>query len=131
MFPKLKPNGEVCLLADLVARNKFTVMDHGPILNQALILRTLARVKFRSSIDLSNWYFHIRVQPEDEIYNTIKTPFSSFACRVMLQGDTNASTIAMRIIEHILEKFIGNFVWAYLDYINIYSDSLEEHIQHC
>jgi hypothetical protein len=28
MFPKLKPNGEVRLLADLVARNKITVKDH-------------------------------------------------------------------------------------------------------
>jgi hypothetical protein len=80
IFPNLKPNGEVRLLADLVARNKITVKDHGPIENQALILRTLARAKFRTSIDLSNWYFQIRVQQEDEKYNTIKTPFGSFAC---------------------------------------------------
>jgi hypothetical protein len=46
MFPKLKPNGEVHLLADLVAKNKITVKDHGPIPNQAGILRTLARMIF-------------------------------------------------------------------------------------
>ena len=128
MFPKLKPNGEVRLLADLVARNKITIKDHGPIPNQALILRTLARAKYRSSIDLSNWYFQIRINPEDEKYNTIKTPFGSFACKVMLQGDTNAPATAMRVIEHVLEGCIGKFVWAYLDDINIYSDTLDEHI---
>jgi hypothetical protein len=131
MFPKLKPIGEVRLLTDLVARNKITVKDHGPIPNQALILRTMACVKFRSSMDHSNWYFQIRVQQEDEKYNTIKTPFGSFACRVMLPGDTNAPATAIRVIEHILEGFICNFVWAYLDDINIYSDTLEEHIQYC
>jgi hypothetical protein len=61
----LMPNGELCLIADLVARNKITVKDHDRIPNQVLILRTLAGVKFHSSIDLCNWYFQIRVQPED------------------------------------------------------------------
>jgi len=93
-----------------------------------MILRAVARAKYRSTIDLSNWYFQVRVSPEDEKYNTIKTPFGSFACRVMLQGDTNAPATAMRVIEHVLDGLIGKNVWAYLDDITIFSDTQGDHI---
>jgi hypothetical protein len=131
MFPKLKPNasGEIRLLADLVPRNNITIKDHGGIPNQAMILRTVARAKFRSSIDLSNWYFQVRIDPADEKYNTIKTPFGSFACKVMLQGDTNAPATAMRVIEFVLDGLIGKCVWAYMDDITIYSDTWEDYIE--
>ena len=111
MFPKLKPNSEICLIADLVPRNAITVKDRGRIPNQSMILRAVARAKYRSTIDLWNWYFQVRVSPENEKYNTIKTPFGSFACRVMLQGDTNAPATAMRVIEHVLDGLIGKNVW--------------------
>ena len=103
--------------------------DHGGIPNQQTILRAIARAKFRSSIDLSNWYFQIRVDPEDEKYNTIKTPFGSFACKVMLQGDANAPATAMRVIESVLDGLIGKCVWAYMDDITIFSETYEDHIK--
>ena len=71
MFPKLKPNGEIRLLADLVPRNDITKKNDSTIPNQSMILRTVARAKYRSTIDLSNWYFQIRVAPEDEALNKI------------------------------------------------------------
>ena len=128
MFPKLKPNGEIRLLADLIPRNDITIKDHGGIPNQAMILRTVARAQLRSSIDLSNWYFQIRIDPTNETYNTIKTLFGSFACKVMLQGDTNAPATAMRVIEFVLDGLIGKCVWAYMDDITIYSDTYAAHI---
>ena len=128
MFPKLKPNGEIRLLADLVPRNDITKKNDSTIANQFMILRTVARAKYRSTIDLSNWYFQIRVAPEDETLNTIKRPFGTFACKLMLQGDTNASSTAMRVMEFFLDGFIGKTVWPYLDDIIIFSDTKEDHI---
>jgi hypothetical protein len=110
MFPKLKSNKEIRVLADLVPCNKITVKDHRPIPNQVLILRTLESVKYHSTIDLADWYFQIRVEPECEMYNTIKTPFGSFACKVILQGDTNAPAKAMQVIEYVIQDFIEKFV---------------------
>jgi hypothetical protein len=40
MFVKLKPNGEIMLLADLLPYNKIMVKDQEPIANKVLILRT-------------------------------------------------------------------------------------------
>ena len=129
MFPKLKPNGEIRLLADLVPRNDITIKNDSTIPNQSMILRTVARAKYRSTIDLSNWYFQIRVAPEDKKLNTIKTPFGTFVCKVILQGDTNAPCTAMRVMEYVLDGLIGKTVWAYLDDITIFSDTFENHIQ--
>ena len=110
MFPKLKPNGDIRLLADLVPTNDISKRNDRP--NQSIILRTVAISKYRSSMDLTNWYFEIRVVQGDETLNTIKTPFGTFACKVMMQGDTNAPSTAMRVMEFVLNGLIGKTVWA-------------------
>ena len=46
MFLKLKPNGEIRLLADLVPRNDITRKNDSTIPNQFMILRTVARAKY-------------------------------------------------------------------------------------
>jgi hypothetical protein len=110
MFPKLKPDGEIRQLADHVLCNKITVKDHEPIPNWVHILRTLGRVKYYSTVDLADWYFQIRVEPECEKYNTFKTPFKFFVCKVMLQVVTNAPGTVMQVIKYVLQGFIGTFV---------------------
>jgi hypothetical protein len=95
MFRKQNPNGEIRLLADLVPLNEITIKDHGQIDNQALILKTLGSKEYCSTIDRADWYFQIRVEPECVTYNTIKTPFVSFAYQVMLQVETNVLATAM------------------------------------
>jgi hypothetical protein len=64
--------------------NTIKVKDPELIPNQVLIVRTLRRAKYCSTIDRVNWYFQIRVEPKCERYNKIKTPFKSFAYKVML-----------------------------------------------
>jgi hypothetical protein len=36
----------------------------------------------------------------------------------------------MRVIEYVPQGFIGKFLWAYMDNISIYSDTLVDHIAH-
>jgi len=129
MFPKLKFNGEIRLLVDLVPRNDITIKNDSTIPNQSMILRTMARAKYRSTINLSNCYFQIRVAPKDATLHTIKTPFGTFACKRMLQGDTNAPSTAIRVMECVLDRLIGKTVWAYLDDITIFSDTFENRVR--
>src|SRR5436305_14677777 len=58
--------------------------------------------------------------PDGQMYNS----------RVMQQGDCNLPSIFMQIINYILQAFLGIFVFVYLDNIFIYSDILEDHIDH-
>ena len=65
----------------------------------------------------------------DETLHTIKAPFGTFACKVMLQGDTNTPSTAMQVREFDLDGLSGKTVWAYLDDITIFSDTKEDHIR--
>ena len=49
---------------------------------------------------------------------------------VMGFGLCNAHATFSRLMNHVLEPYINNFVVVYLDGICIYSDSLEHHIDH-
>ena len=91
----------------------------------------MAKANFCSKIDLVDAYFQIRVKPEDEKHTAFKTPDGQmYNSRVMQQGDCNSPSTFMRIINHILQAFLGIFIFVYLDDIFIYSDTLEDHIDH-
>jgi Zn-dependent membrane protease YugP len=59
-------------------------------------------VKYHSTQHLANLYFQIRVEPEYEKYNRIKTPLNLFGYEVMLQGDTNTLATAIQDIGYML-----------------------------
>ena len=55
-------------------------------------------------------------------------PVGTFACKIIRQGDTNAPSTAMRVMEYVLDGLMGKTVWAYLDDITIFSDTFENYI---
>src|SRR5947207_2093369 len=118
-------------VTDFRARNLNTVKDRYPLPHIPTILNRLAKTKYRSKIDLMDAYFQIRVEPEDEKHTAFKTPDGQmYNSRVMQQGDCNSPSTFMQIINYILQSFLGIFIFVYLDDIFIYSDTLEDHIDH-
>src|SRR5204863_1629664 len=118
-------------VTDFRARNLNTIKDRYPLPHIPTILNCLSKANFHSKIDLMDAYFQIRVEPEDEKHTAFKTPDGQmYNSRVMQQGDCNSPSTFMRIINYILQSFLGIFVFVYLDDIFIYSDTLEDHIDH-
>ena len=50
--------------------------------------------------------------------------------QVLQIGDCNAPTTYQALMNHLFSSCIGRFMDVYLDDIVIYSDTLEEHVQH-
>jgi len=94
------------------------------------ILREVSRHKYRSLIDGKDTYEQIRVVPEHVSRTIFTTPDGTMESLVMQQGDCNAGATYQTLMNHIFAPHLGVFVYVYLDDIIIFSDSIEEHVNH-
>jgi hypothetical protein len=115
---------------DLRERNKITERDYTVIPLQRQMLEAAAQAKCLSVLDLADAYHKIRMDPDYEQYNTISVLGATYKIRVMLQGDANAPANMMRNMTTIFGDIIGEYVWVYLDNVVVFSESVQEHMQH-
>jgi len=94
------------------------------------ILRRVARKPYRSTIDGQDAYEQIRVITEHIPRTAVTTPDRNMVSLVVQQGDCNAPATYQALMNHIFGMYIGIFMDVYLDDIIIYSDMLEEHMEH-
>ena len=101
-----------------------------PLLDMDGMLRRAASKSFRSVLDLKSAYEQIRIGPEHVNRSTVTTPDGNMVSQVIQIGDCNAPATYQALMNHLFSSYIGCFMDVYLDDIIVYSESLEEHVEH-
>jgi hypothetical protein len=126
------PKKDGCLqtIVDCRECNLNTVKDLTPFPDQDMIRNDVAQAPFRSKLDMSDMYEQVHVNPNDVKNTVFSTVIGTFLSHVVQQGDCNAPTTFQWLMTQIFRKFIGKFIYVYLDDIFIFSYTIEEHESH-
>jgi hypothetical protein len=122
--------GKLRTVVDLRARNQNTFKQSSPLPDMEGILRRVAGRKYRSIIDGQDAYEQIRIVPEHVSRSAVTTPDGNMVSNVIQIGDCNAPATYQALMNHLFGEYIGRFMDVYLDDIIVYSDTVEDHIEH-
>ncbi|XP_057755441.1 uncharacterized protein LOC130974589 [Arachis stenosperma] len=129
LFQK-KHDGSLRLCIDYRALNKVTIKNKYPIPLIADLFDQLGRAKWFSKLDLRSGYHQVRIADGDEPKTTCVTRYGSYEWLVMPFGLTNAPATFCTLMNEIFRPYLDRFVVVYLDDIVVYSNTLEEHVEH-
>ncbi len=83
-----------------------------------------------SRIDLRFGYYQIRIAERNEEKIICRTRYGSYKFLVMPFGLTNAPTTFCTLMNNVFQEWLDDFVVVYIDDILVYSNSMEEHVEH-
>lgn len=117
------------LCIDYRALNKITIKNKYLIPRIDDLFDQLRDTMYFTKLDLSG-YYQVRIAEGDEPKTACVTCYGSYEFIVMPFVLTNAPATFCTLMNKVLASFLNRFVVVYLDYIVIYSKSLEKHVGH-
>jgi hypothetical protein len=129
--PKKDGSWRMCI--DYRALNKVTVKNSWPLPRIEDLLDRLSKAKVFTSLDLAQGYHQFAVAESDVPKTAFKTPTGLFEYTVLPFGLTNAPATFSRKMHELFQKYMfgpGAFVLIYLDDILVFSEHVQDHLDH-
>src|SRR6266511_4585820 len=113
-----------------ISLNAATIDDGQPLPNMRELMDAIARAKYYSSWDLISGFWQIEIEKEDKAKTAFSTSWGYYEYNVMPFGLKGAPATFQRLMTKVLGPYLYDFVMVYLDDIIIFSQTMEEHLQH-
>ena len=129
-----KKDGSHRFCVDYHKLNSVTKADTFPLLRIDYLLDQLGKAKFFMTLDMASGYWQIRVHPDSQEKTAFVTPQGLYEFQVMPFGLCNAPAVFQWLMQHVLQGFNPqegpDFMSVYLDDVLIFSETLDEHLEH-
>ena len=125
-----KKNGKLRFCVDYRKLNSITKKDTYPLPRIDEMLDNLGKAKWFTSLDLTSGYWQVQVKEEDKEKTAFITKYGLYEFNVMPFGLCNAPSTFQRLMDVVLSSVLWKYAMVYIDDVNIYSESFEQHLEH-
>ena len=128
IFVKKDKSLRICV--DYRPLNAVTIKNKYPLPRIDILFYQLAKAKVFSKIYLRSGYHQIKIRPENIPKMAFSTRYGLYEYLVMSFWLTNTLAYFMYLMNSIFMLELDKFVVVFIDYILIYSENAEDHIEH-
>jgi hypothetical protein len=125
-----KKNGKLRFCVDYRKLNAVTIKDAYPLPRIEDLLDIFNGKKWFTTLDLAQGYWQVKMEEKDREKTAFVTQCGLYEFNVMPFGLSNAPGTFQRLMNHVLQEYLDEFLTVYIDDIVIYSETFEEHLIH-
>jgi hypothetical protein len=125
-----KKGGKFRLCINYKKLNDKTITDKYPMPRIDDIFDSMQGANWFSSLDLASGYWQVEVEEQDRPKTAFRTDEGFYQFKRMPFGLKNAPASFQKLMNKVLKGFINKFAQVYIDDINVYSKTFEDHISH-
>ena len=122
-----KKDGTQRMCVDYRALNEVTIKNKYPLPRIEDLFDQLKGARVFSKIDLRSGYHQLRIRPSDIAKTAFTTRYGIYEYTVMPFGLSNAPVYFMYLMNKVFMEYLDKFVVVFIDDIQVYSKSEEEH----
>ena len=126
----MKKDGTLRLCIDYKELNKVTIKSKYPLPRIDDLFDQLHGAQYFSKIYLRSDYYQLRIREANISKTTFRTGYGNYEFLVMSFGLTNAPAAFMDLMNRVFRPYVDQFVIDFIDYILVYSKSMDEHVYH-
>src|SRR5699024_870039 len=121
-----KPDGSIRVCGNYIPLNEATEPDSFPIPDIPYIIDWAGQRRYKAKIDLHKGFWQIPLAEESKPCTAFYGPRGLYEYNVMPFGVRNGPAAFQRIVNHILQDYIGTTCQIYIDDILIGGDCPED-----